>query len=56
VVIALRQDAKYFRYQMMAAERQKRSTLAPTHHAAAKLLPLLSKRHTTSWDVAGRRK
>jgi hypothetical protein len=38
---ALRQDAKNFRYQMMTAERQKRTTLAPMHHAAKKLLPLL---------------
>ena len=38
---ALRQDAKNFRYRMMAAERQKRATLAPMHHAAKKLLPLL---------------
>jgi len=38
---ALKQDAKNFRYRMMAAERQKRITLAPMHHAAKKLLPLL---------------
>ena len=38
---ALRQDAKNFRYQMMTTERQKRTTLAPMHHAAKKLLPLL---------------
>jgi len=38
---ALKQDAKNFRYRMMAAERQKRTTLAPMYHAAKKLLPPL---------------
>ncbi len=36
---ALQQDAKHFGYQMMVAERQKRTTLAPLHHAAKALLP-----------------
>ena len=31
---ALKQDAKHFGYQMMAAERQKHATLAPLHTAA----------------------
>lgn len=38
---ALKQDAKNFGYRMMAAERQKRTTLAPMHHAAKNLLPSL---------------
>ncbi len=38
---ALKQDAKNFGYRMMAAERQKRATLAPLHHAAKSLLPSL---------------
>ncbi len=38
---ALKQDAKNFRYRVMATERQKRITLAPMHRAAKKLLPLL---------------
>ena len=38
---ALKQDAKNFRYRMMAAERHKRVMLAPMHHTAKKLLPLL---------------
>ena len=38
---ALKQDAKNFGYRMMAAERQKRTTLAPMHRAAKNLLPSL---------------
>ena len=38
---ALKQDAKNFGYRMMAAERQKRTVLAPMHHAAKHLLPQL---------------
>lgn len=38
---ALKQDAKNFGYRMMAAERQKRTTLAPIYHAAKDLLPRL---------------
>ena len=38
---ALKQDAKNFRYRMMTSERQKRTTLAPMHHAAKTLLPRL---------------
>ena len=38
---ALKQDAKNFGYRMMAAERQKRTMLAPMHHAAKHLLPRL---------------
>jgi TnpA family transposase len=38
---ALKQDAKNFGYRMMAAERRKRITLAPMHHAAKALLPQL---------------
>jgi len=37
----LKQDAKNFGYRMMAAERRKRETLAPMHHAAKNLLPQL---------------
>jgi len=37
----LKQDAKNFRYRMMTAERRKRETLAPMHHAAKNLLPQL---------------
>jgi TnpA family transposase len=36
---ALKQDAKNFGYRMMTVERQKRTTLAPMHHAAKDLLP-----------------
>jgi Domain of unknown function (DUF4158) len=35
----LKQDAKNFGHRMMAIERQKRTLLAPIHHAAKKLLP-----------------
>lgn len=38
---ALKQDAKNFGYRMMAAERHKRTVLAPMHHAAKHLLPRL---------------
>jgi Domain of unknown function (DUF4158) len=38
---ALKQDVKNFGYRMMAAERQKRATLAPLHQAAKDLLPAL---------------
>jgi TnpA family transposase len=36
---ALKQDAKNFGHRMMALERQKRTLLAPIHHAAKTLLP-----------------
>jgi len=39
---ALKQDARNFGYRMMTAERRKRETLAPMHHAAKNLLPQLS--------------
>jgi hypothetical protein len=38
---ALKQDARHFGYQMMAAERQKRAILAPLYLVAKSLLPRL---------------
>jgi hypothetical protein len=38
---ALKQDARNFGYKMMAAERTKRTTLAPLYEAAKALLPAL---------------
>jgi Domain of unknown function (DUF4158) len=38
---AIKQDAKNFRHKMMAAERQKRATLAPLYLTAKALLPSL---------------